>query len=286
MDKKKVPRTPHGTSAKKKTPQTFDWQGPQYARIPPGTYTVVAKSWQGPTWLLQKGWGRWSIRIEFSPFDDPDSTVSLFCNLGDNKDAPHFGTGSKYYKWWTAANGGLPDRGEPLHPDVFFQNQTYEVVVDDAKRNDEGGFKADSQIYSHITELLSVTRAGVKTQAKSKTSPSSESPNHSIKQSPNQPISQSPDTQESGNQASGITQSPNQESPHQGGMGENEEQFSSIQSSEKSIKAPLRPSVGPRKHPTAHPKGGGESSRSGITADCPPIPRRQFHRQRKGATVQ
>jgi hypothetical protein len=82
--------------------------------------------------------------------------VSLFLNLG-RKERPHFGIASNYYRWWTAANGGPPDRGEPLTPQIFLQNQIFQVQVEDSRLNAKKKEKSEHEVYSHITKLISVT---------------------------------------------------------------------------------------------------------------------------------
>jgi len=134
----------------------FDWTRAEYPRISPGVYSVVGRAWQGPSKLA--AFGRWSIRIEFTLLDD-GSPVSLFLNLG-RKEQPHFGIASNYYQWWTAANGGPPERGEAMKPDIFLQEQVFEVMVEDSHLNAKKEAKSEHQIYSHVTKLIGVSIPG------------------------------------------------------------------------------------------------------------------------------
>jgi hypothetical protein len=158
---------------RRKSATEFKWTSPECARltpVTPGAYSVVGKGWQGPERLTC--YGRRSIRIEFSVLGEENTAISLFCNLGD-KETPRFGMGSNYFHWWTAANGGLPERGQAMSPDVFLEGQIFEVYVEDSRLNAKKQEKPDRQIYSHITKLINVHRPSIK------------SANHSITESGN-----------------------------------------------------------------------------------------------------
>ena len=130
------------------------WNGPDYPSIPAGVYSVTGKRAQGPEFV--RSYRRWSIRIEFAPLDG-SGTVSRFFNLG-SRDKPTIGRQSLYFKWWVAANGEFPKRGQEMTPDVFFEDQIFEVVVEDACLNSEQLQKGTSEIYSRVTELRTVVR--------------------------------------------------------------------------------------------------------------------------------
>ena len=170
----------------------LNWTGVTYARVPPGIYSAVAKAKQGPVWLRR--YRRWSLRIEFELLDDCQR-VSRFFNFGSNPEKPEIRRGSHYFKWWTAANGELPRRGQSMTPEVFFEGQVFRVSVEDASNDGEQQAKHDSEIYSRVTLLHEVSRPQSSDQPISQSS-NHESLNHgirnqSITESPNQVINQS-----------------------------------------------------------------------------------------------
>lgn len=121
--------------------------------------------------------------------------VSRFFNFGSNPEKPEIRRGSHYFKWWTAANGELPRRGQSMTPEVFFEGQVFRVSVEDASNDGEQQAKHDSEIYSRVTLLHEVSRPQSSDQPISQSS-NHESLNHgirnqSITESPNQVINQS-----------------------------------------------------------------------------------------------
>jgi len=145
------------SSAKHKTSDYFEWQGPTYCRVTPGIYTAVATKYQGPDWL--KNYQRWSIRLEFSLLDDPDVLVSRFMSLGEKSDKPSGGRNSDYFKAWVMANGEMPKKGERMLPERFLEGQIYRIMVEDAVKNPDQTAKGDAEKYSRVTKILSVERA-------------------------------------------------------------------------------------------------------------------------------
>jgi hypothetical protein len=165
----------------------FSWTGATYARVPPGIYSVVGKTSQGPEWL--RHFSRWSLRVEFELLDDGQA-VSRFFNMGNDPERPHIGQKSNYFSWWVLANGERPKRGQSMTPDVFFEGQVYRVRIEDASLDAEQKSKRDAEIYSRVTELIEVSSPTI-TQSlnqKSVKQPINESV---INESPNQLINQS-----------------------------------------------------------------------------------------------
>ncbi len=150
------------------------WSGVTYTRVPPGIYDVCAVAVQGPEWC--RAFRRWSLRLEFSLLSE-DGTVSRFFNMGSNPEKPHIGRKSLYFKWWVAANGDLPWRGQKMTPDVFFDGTIFKVSIEDACIDDDKKAKHHSEVYSRVVELKEVVIA--------------QSSNHSIIQSAIHPIKQS-----------------------------------------------------------------------------------------------
>jgi hypothetical protein len=135
-------------------------------------------------WLRR--YRRWSLRIEFELLDDCQR-VSRFFNFGANPEKPESRRGSHYFKWWTAANGELPRRGQSMSPEVFFEGQVFRVSVEDASNDGEQQAKEDSEIYSRVTLLHEVSRP----QSSNHESFNQIITNQAIIQSPNQAINQS-----------------------------------------------------------------------------------------------
>jgi hypothetical protein len=156
------------------------WDGAEYPRVAKGRYSAVASRIQGPEWVRR--YGRWSLMVEFELLAESKTVrVCIFFNMGSNRAQPRAGRHSRYFKAWTLANGYLPKRGEAMSPEVFLDGQVYEIEVSDSYRDSEERQKTDAEVYSRVTEIVSAA--------------------HPKRQSPNQ---------ESVNQESRITQSPNQ----------------------------------------------------------------------------
>lgn len=132
--------------------------------------------------------------VEFELLDEP-KRVCAFYNMGTNRERPHAGQQSRYFKAWCIANGERPQAQQKLDPDVFLESQVFNIEVADCGADSEGKQKDDSLVYSRVTSVLSADRA-----------------NHH-----NHPIRQSAQSTDSVNHESVIMQSPNQESTHQGG---------------------------------------------------------------------
>ena len=165
--------------AKSKSPNPIPkWRGADYARVPPRRYQALATRTQGPEWTY--AFRRWSLLVEFELLGE-SVRVCAFFNMGNQRDSPEVGRRSRYFQAWSLANGDLPRRGQDMPPDVFLEGQMYEVEVEDCRKNADEGAKADAEVYSRVTKILSADRRPP------------QSFNH-----------------ESGNQESGIMQSPNQ----------------------------------------------------------------------------
>jgi hypothetical protein len=130
------------------------WNGVTYCRVIPGTYDVVGRAVQGPEWC--RAYRRWSIRIEFALLAE-EGVVSRFFNMGSDPEKPHIGRQSLYFKWWTAANGELPLRGQKMTPEVFFEGQVFTVAVEDATADVDKNAKHDAEVYSKVTVLQGVS---------------------------------------------------------------------------------------------------------------------------------
>src|SRR4051812_45625689 len=65
----------------------------------------------------------------------------------------------RYFAAWTLANGEMPRKGERMTPDIFLEGQVYTVDVKDCRRNAKEQEKADAEIYSKVTEIVSVSQA-------------------------------------------------------------------------------------------------------------------------------
>jgi hypothetical protein len=165
------------------------WDGPEYARVPPGRYDAVVIRCQGPTWVRR--YRRWSLMIEFELLSE-NVRVCAFFNMGADPQKTHAGPQSLYFKAWAIANGGRPSAKQRLDPAVFLDGQIYKIEVSDSAVDSEGQQKAEALVYSRVTAVLSA-----------------DLPNQC-----NYPIMQSLDSR---NQESEIMQSRNQESPNQGG---------------------------------------------------------------------
>lgn len=176
------------------------WDGPEYARVPPGRYEAVAIRVQGPAWVRR--YRRWSLMIEFELFSESKSACAFF-NMGTNAEKPHAGPQSRYFHAWCMANGQRPTKGQKLDPRVFLDGQVYVVEIEDSQSDAEGAQKDESQVYSRVKSVLSAELRDQPNQVIRTINQSGQSTNQ-----PNQVIHDS-----------GIMQSTNQESPNQGGPG-------------------------------------------------------------------
>lgn len=130
------------------------WQGAEYPCISPGRYQVRGAKIHGPQWVRR--YRRWSLRIEFDLVNEPGN-VSMFFNLGTDPEHPKPpGRHSKYWRAWTLANGEPPHRGEKMTPDRFLEGQFFYVMVGYVKQRDDGQVKDQAELYSVVTEILSV----------------------------------------------------------------------------------------------------------------------------------
>jgi hypothetical protein len=95
------------------------------------------------------------LRLEFSLLDD-GTAVSLFVNFESGK-LP--GSQSKYFKYWSLANGGMPTRGQVMSQEIFTEpGLLYWVRVDDAHLDSKGALKSGALVYSRVSEILDVVR--------------------------------------------------------------------------------------------------------------------------------
>jgi hypothetical protein len=65
------------------------------------------------------------------------------------------GRASRYFKVWTLANDAPPQNGEQMDPHVFL-DKMFRVQVEDSRKDSEGGIKSDAEVYSRITNFLSL----------------------------------------------------------------------------------------------------------------------------------
>ena len=106
----------------------------------------------GPQWVNR--YRRWSIRLVCLLTDEPGE-VSYFMNMGNKRDAPRAGRQSNYYKAWTLANGGPPRKGETMVPEVFL-DKFFRVRIEDCRKDSDEKEKPESEVYSHVSELLEI----------------------------------------------------------------------------------------------------------------------------------
>jgi hypothetical protein len=131
------------------------WRGPDYPVLLAGEYTVRAVRYQGPEWV--RSFRRWSIRLEFALVHEPVS-VSAFFNLGNDPNGYRVGRQSRFYKAWVIANGEHPHRGQFMDPQVFLEDQFFQVVVADSRKDAERKDKQPAEVYSVVTQVLSASR--------------------------------------------------------------------------------------------------------------------------------
>ena len=155
------------------------WAGISYTRVAEGRYQAIAMRHQGPEWV--RNFSRWSLLVEFELLDD-GSRVCAFYNMGSDPKAPVSARRGNYFAAWTLANGEMPRKGERMTADIFLEGQVYTVVVKDCRRNAKEQEKADAEIYSVVSEIVSVSRSPILNHSIR----NQKSSNHPIKQSTNQ----------------------------------------------------------------------------------------------------
>ena len=132
------------------------WHGADRPRIEPGTYIGRCTGFQGPEWVRQ--FSSWKLRLEFV-LDPDDHRVSEFYSFGTKRDSPHVGVRSKYYRTWVLANGGPPQRGQPMPPELITDpTLIFTVEVSDATTDGENRVKEDALVYSRVKKILRVER--------------------------------------------------------------------------------------------------------------------------------
>jgi hypothetical protein len=135
---------------------SLTWQGADLPRVSPGDYQAVCVAWQGPQWI--RAFRRWSLRLEFSLFED-GTLVSAFFNLGSDPEKPHIGRRTRYYTVWCLANGEAPRKGQQMPPSTFIEaGLLYLVRVADCLKDGKEAVKPDALVYSRVTEVLKVER--------------------------------------------------------------------------------------------------------------------------------
>lgn len=164
------------------------WEGADYARVPEGTYQAIGVRHQGPDWVRR--YSRWSLIVEFELLDD-GTRVCAFYNFGNGPEAKVLRNGN-FFKAWTLANGEMPRKGQRMFPDVFLEGQVFIVEVKDSRRNSAEEQKADAEIYSVVTKIISVqpgptcNNPAPNQKSFNQESINQKSSNHPIKQSTNQ----------------------------------------------------------------------------------------------------
>lgn len=129
------------------------WDRDEYQRVDGGRRMVRAQKIHGPQWV--RAFSRWSLRIEFFLMDEP-GVVSLFVNLGSNREKPSVGgRHSRFYRFWTLANGGPPRRGETMDFNIFL-DKCFWARIDDSLVDHTGKQKSENEIYSRIVDLEEV----------------------------------------------------------------------------------------------------------------------------------
>jgi hypothetical protein len=160
------------------------WTGISYTRVAEGRYQAIAVRHQGPEWV--RAFLRWSLLVEFELLDD-GSRICVFYNMGNDPKGPTAARRGKFFAAWTQANGEMPRKGERMAPDVFLEGQVYTVEVKDCRRNAREQEKANAEIYSVVTEIVSVARAPILNHSirnqESHNQPITQSTNHAINQS-------------------------------------------------------------------------------------------------------
>ena len=84
---------------------------------------------------------------------DEPGTVSLFVNLGNDREKPTvFGRKSRFYLYWTMANGGPPRKHETMNYDIFL-DKCFWARIEDCSKDSEGRKKLGEEKYSRIVDL-------------------------------------------------------------------------------------------------------------------------------------
>jgi hypothetical protein len=119
-------------TAKPPTEPEITWT--HIPRIEPGEYPAYCRSakiaWDGH-------YKRWYCAVQFDVLSDDLAEVraelTLFLNMGDS-DKPHAGRRGNFWRAWTTANGGPPQRKDRLSPRVFTRRYA-RVSVGDTTTN-------------------------------------------------------------------------------------------------------------------------------------------------------
>jgi len=172
----------------KARPQMPVWNGADYVRVPEGRYQAVATRFQGPEWTFT--FRRWSLLVEFELLCE-SKRVCAFYNFGENRTKPKITRRGNYFKAWTLANGELPRKGQRPSPDVFLEGQIFTVEVRDSRRNEKQADKAEAEVYSKVTEIVSVDRRSLDSPNHESFNQKSKNQESRITQSHNQAINQS-----------------------------------------------------------------------------------------------
>ena len=131
-------------------PPLLVWERDDYPRVDCGRRMVRGHEIQGPEWV--RAFSRWSLRIEFHMMDEL-GTVSLFVNLGSNRERPTVGgRRSRFYRYWTLANGGPPRKHQCMNYDIFL-GKCFWARIEDCSKDSEGRLKPDRERYSRIVDL-------------------------------------------------------------------------------------------------------------------------------------
>lgn len=132
------------------------WEGADLPQVAPGDYQAVCIGWQGPEWV--RAFRRWSVRVEFSLLAE-GTLVSAFFNLGSDPTAPRIGRRSRFYAVWCLANGDTPRKGQRMTFEILTDpTLLYLVRVADSLKDGKDGLKAESMVYSRVTEVLRIER--------------------------------------------------------------------------------------------------------------------------------
>lgn len=104
---------------------------PDYDRIEPGIYSAYCR-WAKH--YRDQGFKRWTCLLRFDVLSDDlmrvVARVPLWMNLGE-RERPHAGRRSRYFKEWIRANGGRsPPRKDRLSPTVFTRRMARVEIAD------------------------------------------------------------------------------------------------------------------------------------------------------------
>ena len=124
------------------------------ARIEPGAYPAYCRS-SSTYW--DRRFKRWVCALQFNVLANDLSEMArltLFLNLGTNKERPRIGRMSNYWKAWTSANGGQPTRNAKLSDRIFLKRYARILVADTEKNHLQRSIGSDS-CYSVVRDILS-----------------------------------------------------------------------------------------------------------------------------------